>query len=498
MFELPGGPISFAIGAEYREEKANVDFDELTSSGGTFLNSLTDFCPPGDSTDLCPNKLTVKELYGELQFPIFENSAFGREFVLTLAGRVSDYNNSTGTVYAYNIQGVYAPIDDVRFRVAYATSVRAPTQSDLFSPLGENFANGLADPCDQNNINGGPNRVANCAAGGVPTTATAAVVAACGSSSFPTTVGSPWRNCLALTSGTSILQGGNPTLQEERGTSLTVGVVFEPNFIPGLNLTIDYYDIEVRDLIAVLGAQAIVNNCYDNANGINNSFCATVNRDPATGLFNVPAVIAGGVNFAAQKARGIDFDLSYRRSFDNGQRLEIRAIATRVLQLDNFTDPLFPTNPNRQLSELGDPKWAANLSVRYDFGSWDILYNARYIGKQTINAYETQNSYRGICPVSGITPNTGGALNGTAVPCTAGTIVRIAPNNLDATPRINYPDILYHDFRIGFDVGDEFRFTAGVNNILDRQPPLGLLGTAGGDPFDSIGRNFFVGFTADF
>lgn len=498
LFELPGGPISFAIGAEYREEKANVDFDDLTSSGGTFLNALQDFCPPGDATDLCPSKLTVKELYGELQFPIFENSSLGRELVLTLAGRVSDYNNSTGTVYAYNIQGVYAPIDDIRFRVAYATSVRAPTQGDLFSPLGENFANGLADPCDQNNINGGPNRAANCAAAGVPTTANAAVVNACSASSFSTTLGAPWRNCLALTSGTSILQGGNPTLQEERGKSLTVGVVFEPSFLPGLNLTVDYYDIEVRDLIAVLGAQAIVNNCYDNANGINNSFCATISRDPATGLFNVPALIAGGVNFAAQETRGIDFDLSYRRTFDNGDRLSIRAIATHVLQLDNFTDPLFPTNPNRQLSELGDPQWAASFSIRYDFGNIEVRYDARYIGKQTINAYETQNAYRGICPLSGVTPNTGGTLNGAAVACTPGNIVRIAPNNLDATDRIFYPDVIYHDIRVEWDVQNKYRFYAGVSNLLDRQPPLGLLGTAGGDPFDSFGRNFFFGFEAEF
>ncbi len=487
LFELPGGPISFALGAEYREEKASVDFDELTSSGGTFLNALQDFNPP---------KLTVKELYGELQFPLLENSPLARELVVTLAGRVSDYNNRTGTVYAYNIQGVYAPIDDVRFRVAYATSVRAPTQGDLFSPQSENFAF-IADPCDQANINAGPNRVANCAAAGIPTTANAALVAACATSSFPVALGSPFINCTARTASTGFVSGGNPTLSEEKGKSLTVGVVFEPNFIPGLNLTIDYYDIEVTNLIAALGAQQIISLCYDDPSGINNPFCATINRSAGTGLFNEPAVVSGGVNFASQETRGIDFDLSYRRSFDNGHRLEIRTIATRVLDLNNFTNPSLPQAPNRQLSELGDPKWAATFSLRYDFGRFDILYAARYIGKQTIGAYETQNPYRGVCPVSGVTPNTGG-INGAAVPCTAGAIVRVAPNNADAFPRINYPDVLYHDFRIGFDVGDEFRFYAGINNILDRQPPLGLLGTAGGDPFDSFGRNFFLGFNADF
>jgi outer membrane receptor protein involved in Fe transport len=76
--------------------------------------------------------------------------------------------------------------------------------------------------------------------------------------------------------------------------------------------------------------------------------------------------------------------------------------------------------------------------------------------------------------------------------------VTLAPQNLDAYPQINYPDVLYHDIRIGFDIGNDFRFYAGVNNLLDKQPPLGLLGTAGGDPFDSFGRNFFFGINADF
>jgi outer membrane receptor protein involved in Fe transport len=486
LFELPGGPISFAIGAEWRRERAGQDYDELTSSGATFLNALQDFNPPN---------LEVRDLYGELQFPLLDDLPFAHELVVTLAGRVSDYNNSTGTVYAYNIQGVWAPIEDVRFRVAYATSVRAPTQGDLFSPSSENFAQ-IADPCDQANILGGPNRVANCAAGGVPTTINAATAAACTGLPAGSVVGTPWVNCLARAFTTGFVSGGNPTLQEERGRSLTIGAVFEPRFLPGLNFTVDWYRIRVNNLIAALGAQTIINLCYDSATGLNNPFCATVSRNPTTGLFNEPAVISGGVNFASQRTSGMDFDLSYRRTFDNGQRLELRAIATRVTYLNNYTDPTQPLQPNRQLSELGDPQWAASFRVSYDFGSWDVLYSARYIGKQTIGAYETQNPYRGLCPASGITPNTGG-INGTAVPCTAGQIVTIAPNNADAFPRINYPDVIYHDIRLGFDVGNDFRFYAGVSNLLDRQPPLGLLGTAGGDPFDSFGRNFFFGFSAE-
>jgi outer membrane receptor protein involved in Fe transport len=488
LFELPGGPIAFALGAEYRKEKANVDYDDITSDGRTFLNALQDFRPPA---------LKVKEAYGEMFFPILKDLPFAQELSLNVAGRVSDYSGaakSVGTVYAYNIQGIFAPIEDIRFRAAYATSVRAPTQGDLFSPLSQNFAF-IADPCDQTNITAGPNRVANCAAAGVPTTINAATATACTGSAFGTVVGAPWVNCLARSFSTGFSSGGNPTLTEERGKSLTLGAVIKPRFIPGLTLTVDYYNIKVKNLIAALGAQQIINLCYDSET-LSNPFCATVSRNPATGLFNDPAVISGGVNFAAQRTKGIDFDLDYRKTFDNGDRVRFSVIATRVMSLNNFTDPTRPAEPNRQLSELGDPQWAGSLIFDYDFGDFDIRYAARYIGKQTIGAYETQNAYKSLCPASGVTPNTGG-INGAAVPCTAGTLVTVAPNNADAFPRVNYPDVLYHDIRVGFDVAEKFRFYAGVNNLLDRQPPLGLLGTAGGDPFDSFGRNFFIGFSAD-
>jgi outer membrane receptor protein involved in Fe transport len=386
-------------------------------------------------------------------------------------------------------------------RAAYATSVRAPTQSDLFGSLNQNFQF-VADPCNQANITGGPNRITNCAAAAVPTTINAATAAACAGTGIGTVVGAAWVNCIANTRSIATVSGGNPDLQEERGKSLTIGAVIKPNFIPGLNLTIDYYQIEVRNLIATLTAQTIANLCYDSDIGLASPYCASISRDAATGLFSAPALVQSGFNYAATKTKGIDFDISYQHSFDNGDRLELRAIATRVVQLTNYLDVLNPRAPNRQLSELGDPQWGASFNFSYDFGDFDFRYSARYIGKQTIAAaYETQNAYNGFCPAvganAGITPNTSG-INGPAVPCTPGTVVRVAPNNADAFPKKFYPDVLYHDIRIGFDVGNDFRFYAGVNNLLDRQPPLDLLGTIGGDPYDSFGRNFFAGFSAEF
>jgi outer membrane receptor protein involved in Fe transport len=481
LFELPGGPVAFALGAEYRVEKAFSAFDDLTASGGTFLNAIQPFEPP---------KFTVKEAFGEINVPLLKDAFLAKELTVSGAARVSKYNTDVGTVWAYNLQGIWAPVQDLRLRAAYATSVRAPTQSDLFDPLSENFAF-IADPCDSNNILVGANRAANCAAAGVPTTYNAALLTACAGTSQPGSLGAPFRNCIANSVTLGFASGGNPFLTEERGKSLTLGAVFQPRWVPGLNFTVDYYRIKVESLIAALPAQTIINLCYDDPGGINNPFCASISRDPASGLFNEPVVIAGGVNFAAQITEGIDFDIAYRRTFSNGHKISLRGIATRTLRLDNFVNPTDARRPNRQLSELGDPKWAANFSANYDIGAIDLTYNLRFLGKQaTAAAFETQNEFQDICPASGIT-----GLSGRT--CIPGEIVTLDPQNLDAFPKKNYPAVFYHSARLNFEVpgSKKFNFYVGVDNIFDKKPPFGLLGTAGGDPYDTFGRFFYAGAT---
>lgn len=486
LFELPGGPIGFVLGTEYREETALSDYDAASKAGAFFYNRFATFAPP---------KFTVKEAYAEVDLPLLKDLPFARELTVRGAGRVSDYNSSVGTVWAWNVDGMWAPIEDLRFRVAYATSVRAPTQSDLFFPQTQNFAQ-LTDPCDQNNISANPNRASNCAADGVPTTYNAAMSAPCTGTAYNFAIGTPWRNCTALTSSTGFVSGGNPTLQEERGRSLTIGGVFEPRFAPGLTLTVDWYRIRVTNLIASLGAQTIVNLCYDSPTGISNPFCATVNRDPATGLFVQPAVISGGVNFAKQETKGIDVDLSYRHTFDNGHKLNFRAIATRVMTLDNYTDPTNPTVPNRQLGELGDPLWAANASLNYDFGAVDVTYTARYIGKQTISTWEAQHSYTGLCPTSGASAGLTGSSRRT---CTPGQLTTLDPADADYSEYVYYPGVIYHNIRLNFELADKkYNFYLGIDNVMDKKPPFGLLGTAGGDPYDTYGRMMYAGFKANF
>jgi outer membrane receptor protein involved in Fe transport len=493
LFELPGGPVQFALGAEYRTEKAYSDFDDLTQSGATFLNAIPTFAPP---------KFAVKEAYGEIRIPLLKDVPFFNLLAVEGAARVSDYNSAVGTVWAYNLSGIWAPIPDIRFRANYSTSVRAPTQTDLYSAPGQNFAF-IADPCDALSISGNPNRAANCVAYGLPSAGgipinNAANTAICANTSFAAPTGAPFVNCTARASSVGFSSGGNGNLVQEEGKSYTIGAILTPRFIPGLSVTVDYYNIEVKNLIAALTAQTILNLCFDSPGGVNNPYCALTFARTSSGLFNNPAVFSGGVNFASQKTEGVDVDLAYNHRFANGHRLSVRAIGTHLIALNNFTDPRpgFENLPNRQKSEIGDPEWAGNATATYDFGPVAVTYGVQYLGKMTIAAYEGQNSYQGACPTNGQIPGGG--------TCTPNSIVTLPPQNADSHPFVWYPDVFYHNIRLRFDV-DDFQFYMGMDNVTNELPPYGLDGTggtgfstSGGAIYGHVGRFFYAGFNVDF
>ena len=481
LFELPGGPVAFALGAEYRQETAYSAYDELVRSGGTFLNAIQPFEPP---------KFEVKEAFGELSLPLLADVPLARELTVSAAARVSDYNTAVGTVWAYNVNAIYSPIEDISFRAAYATSVRAPTPSDLYSTPSENFAQ-LSDPCDSQNITNNPNRAANCAAAGVPTTVNQAIFEACEGTAFNGALGTPFQNCLARSASTGYLSGGNEELVEERGKSLTFGVIVEPRFLPGLSVTVDYYNIEIEDQIATLSAQAILNNCYDSPSGLDNQYCSSIRRDAATGLFIEPAVLASGINFASRETEGIDFDLSYRHSFENGDRLSMRAIATHLLKLNFYEDPTAPNNPNRIKGELGDPDWAASFNASYEMANFGISYSMRFLDKMFKGSYESARPYTGICPEAGVTGYSGRT-------CIPGELTTLDPSNVDQYEDPLFGIETYHNVRFSFTPDSkDFEFYVGVDNVFDNKPPFGQLGTAGGDPYDTYGRYFFAGFNID-
>lgn len=459
LFELPGGPVRFAVGAEYRREDAFYQADPIVENGLTFYNALPTFDP---------DPFEVKEVFGEIQIPILADVPFFEELTLSAAGRVADYQGSTGTVYAYNAGLEWRPIQDVRFRANYGRAVRAPNYTETDAALSQNFAPGFGDPCRPQNIGAGTQfRAANCAA------------------ALGALLNNPDFQSLANYS-LEFFSGSNPNLTEETSDSYTIGAIITPRFLPGFSLTIDYFDITVDDVIATLGAAAIVNNCYDQPT-LDNPFCVQFQRNLTTGPGpngEVPGqvlqrnLIAGPINFQSLKRRGIDFELAYRTDIGTDSRLNTRLIYTHQLQNSNFVNPADPTFENRLLSEIGDPQDEFRWDVDLSLGAFTFGYQMQYIGPQVTGA-----SYEAFFPLQDR-----------------------APQNSDSIEIREYPAVVYHDLRFewrvrgeGGEASNNLNFYVGVDNLTDQNPPLDLTGLGGGSGIYPIrGRNYYAGFRARF
>lgn len=447
-FELPGGPIGFAIGAEYRRETADYVQDASTAAGMTFYNAIPQFDPPA---------FEVKEAYAEIRLPILKDTPFFQELTVSAAARVADYRGSTGTVFAYNAGLEWAPFRSLRFRGNYSRAVRAPNLSDLYTPLGQNYAT-VVDPCSADNIGtGSTTRPANCQAAGVP---------AGYNYSYIATIG--------------FLSGGNPDLGEETSDSYTIGGVFQPEFLPGFSFSADYYNITVNDVITAPSAQGILNACYDAAD-LNNQFCAlfTRNAGPGNGprgeipgriLENSLQVIP--LNYAKLKVSGIDFEARFERQIDKVGKFSIGAIYTYALTNNSYLSPTDPGRADRVLGELGDPQHAFNVNASLVSGPVTFGYRARYLGKMSNGAWENYNSVQGRPPQN---------------------------DDAFADGFKYYPAVWYHDFRLGLDVANKFTFYGGVDNAFNKNPPFGLTGAgAGSGIYTNRGRFFYAGITAKY
>jgi outer membrane receptor protein involved in Fe transport len=446
-FSLPAGPIGLAAGIEHREEDVFFKADDLVSSGLTFYNALAPLNPP---------TFEVDEVFTELRVPLLKDLPAAENLSVSAAGRYSDYTGSTGEVFAYNYGLEWAPIRDVRLRAGVARAVRAPNLSEQFSPLGQNFAL-VADPCSARNIGtGSSTRAANCMAAGIP-------------ASYD----------FVYSSSLSFLSGGNMNLAEEESDSTTFGVVFEPRFLPGFSLAIDYFDIEIDDVITAPGAQDILNACYDAAT-LNNQFCALFQRNQsandAAGGGTGPQsevqfqVLEGNLqqvvlNYASSRSRGFDIEAAYPFDIPRVGRLSSRLVYTRTLQRDDFLDPTDPGNADQILSELGDPRTAFNLDLDLDMGKLSVSYQLRYIGEQLISVAEDTISVNGMPPA-----------------------------NADFAELVSYDSVIYSDVRAGYEVNRQWNVYAGVDNVADKLPPLGLTGTGGGSGiYEARGRYFYGG-----
>jgi len=355
-FELPGGPVGLAFGAEYIDNGFEFAPSQDLASGT--IAGFNGAPPVSGSYD-------VWSLYGEIYVPIIAGEPGIELLDFEAAYRYSDYSTAGG-VNSFKVAGSYAPTTDVRLRASFNRAIRAPSIGELFAPQGENFP-GATDPCAAEG-NPTPEQEAICVATGVPASE----------------VGSPAINLPA--GQVRELTGGNPDLEEEEADTWTVGVVVTPRAVEGLSMSLDYFDIDIQEFIADFGGGAnnVLEICYDPADpagGIGSPFCNLINRRP-DGTIDFISITQQ--NIAQQTLKGFDLLASY--DFDlAGGLMGINYVATYTTESEFLPfeggnvivcDGNFGLDCDDPL-----PKYKHRLTGTWVQGPWTAQLTWRYIGE---------------------------------------------------------------------------------------------------------------------
>lgn len=434
FFNLPGGPVGFALGAEYRKESSRFSPDELSQQG--LLADYSTTAPERGS-------FSVKEAFGEINLPILEDVPFADTLAVGGAVRVSDYT-TVGTTTSWSVNGVYAPVRDLTFRGTYSQAVRAPNITELFQGAQGGFFF-ITDPCGIDQVTGGSStRQANCAAA---LTALDIDPATFDPANDPT---SP--------QGSSIqgLTGGNPDLKEETAKTWTAGMVLRPRFLPGLNLAFDWYDIKIRDAINTPTATELVTLCYDQPT-LDNVYCDALSRSPITGYIDDFRV--GPENVANFDTEGLDITLNYRfrPSADLGTfNLKINGNYTHKIEFI----PTPGAEVDDDLGETNRPKYSANADLTWTKGPLTINYGVNWFSR----------TWRVVSnlPVS--------------------DLIEANPDIVEGKYR-KYKEYWNHQAQVSYDLGGRMNIYAGVDNLFDTKPAV----AGAGYPVSAVGRFLYVG-----
>ena len=455
FFNLPGGAPQFSAGFEYRRETSSSRFSDLelgllpagspAGPAGTFIGDISAnqqlIFDPSTRTLNTGGAFDVKEVFGELRLPVLRDKPFAHELTVGAAGRYADYS-TVGGAFTWNVNAVYAPVRDIRFRGTYARAIRAPNISELFSPAqGATFR--PSDPCDLVNRGLNPNRAANCLAAatalGIPNPA-----------QFLATYNDP------LTGRFSGTSGGNPNLRRETATTWSVGSVIQPRWVRGLTLSADYYSIRINDAISAVSAQDIVNTCYDNIT-FPNQFCALFRRNgPAAGpaTFGFNFLSQTQLNFGRIETSGIDFTINYDFSIGASTKVNLGLNGNWTEKVDRYFDPGNPALVNPALRELSVPEFSGVFTANVSRGPLSLNYSLQYV---------QSTAAAGVIQIERIQAEFGNA--GFA------------------------PDYYVQNLSVGLEVNKRFSFYAGVNNLTDLQPYI----SSSAYPVSGVGRYIFAG-----
>ena len=450
--------VKVAFGAEYRRDALGSTTDAAFASG--------DGAGQGGPTIGITGATDVAEVFGEIQIPLAEDQPWAYSASVDAAYRRSEYKNFGTDTYKFGAD--YAPIEDIRFRASYSRAVRAPNVIELFAAQGLNLFDADFDPCDDLNDDNVLNN---------------SVPASCiGGASHQVTAGQSDSGALNSPAGQyNFLGGGNPNLNAEEADTITYGVVWTPSFFSGFNISVDYFDIEVAGLISTIGSLNTLDLCYNQGDA---AACGRINRNAGGQLWVGSGFVEDlNNNIGGLATTGIDVNANYAFDLEdfgmsNMGSMQLSFVGTKLNELTTDTGLGGPASvydcAGFYANQCGvpNPEWRHRARATW-ITPWDLDLSAtwRHYGEVEIAVLNGAD----------------GSLNN------GGTRI---DRFFDAEN--------YLDLAAVWQMTETVVFRAGVNNVLDNDPQLSYsVGTTGNGNtypqlYDSLGRYFFFGVTANF
>jgi iron complex outermembrane receptor protein len=443
--------VGVAFGAGYYENSLEFNTDPNFESG--------DGAGQGGPTIGQSGGYNATELFAEVRVPILQDMAFADSLLFNGSYRRSEYSAPIDeTTNTYGIGLEWAPISDVKFRGSFQHAVRAPSIIELYQASGLGLFDMDGDPC----------------AGATPS-ATQEQCARTGLD--PSLYGSVSNN----TAGQyNALFAGNTELTPETADSYTIGFVFQPSFLEGFSLTVDYWDISVEDVISSMPPTVSLTQCIDNDNP---DFCNRIHRAEDGSLWSADEAFieAQNQNIGGLDTSGWDIDVGYTTPIGDMGSLQLRVTGTLLDEL--ITTPVageFYIGTYDCAGFYGStcgvpaPEWRHSARLTWQT-PWnlDVSLAWRYFDKVTIDTLSDDV-----------------LLNNEAETAN--------PNReLDAQD--------YVDIAANWTFLESYTVRFGVNNVLDKDPPVSAaVGSGAGNGntypqvYDALGRYVFLGLTASF
>ncbi len=414
LFELPAGPVGFAIGVERRTEDGSFTPDAVVAAG------LTADVPTSPTV----GGYDVDEYYAEIVVPLLRDQPAADVLSFGAAVRYSDSSLFGGdSVGKFSLN--WGPTENLMFRASFAEGFRAPNIGELFNQ-GSRFDSSISDECS------------------VTTTPTVPVPANC------VTLGVP-PGYAQLNPQISVDTGGNRNLVPEISDTFTAGFSWQVpvggGAIDSLLVELNYYDIDIEGAVQAPDGQDVLDGCITTLDPV---FCNAVNRIPSGTITSIAGVLQ---NIGGIETTGMDFNIALTTAESRFGKFAFQWMTSLLLDYDELflnTDGSF-RRVDRKGFELGSPtrgfvETKSSLNTDWTLNDWSVRLGLRYLSSLTEQC--------------------------------AGLVADFGQTQLcSGDPDTNtLGSAFYADTQLSWNpqgyMDGNWTFTIGVNNLLDERPPI--------------------------